>query len=158
LIVIADTSALNYLLRFQRFDLFEVLYGRIVVPVAVREEMLAAGAPAEVRAWAANFPPWVDVLAPKRIDITLPEKLGSGEREAISLAIDLCADLLLMDDQAARIAAEARGLVVAGTLSLLVQASRLGMLDFAAAVEELKALGFRVSASVEAAMVRLSKL
>ena len=77
-----------------------------------------------------------------------------GEREAISLALEIFADVVLMDDQSGRIAAEDRGLFVSGTLSVLLQAARLSLLDFEAAMIELKQLGFRVSLEVESVMRR----
>ena len=141
----------------KRAALLQTLYGRVVLPHAVRDEMLAAGAPEELREWAAQLPEWADVVSASRIDASLSDKLGDGEREAISLALEMSADVLLMDDQPGRIAAEERGLFVSGTLSVLLQASRRGLLNFETALEQLKELGFRMSDSVEARMRRLSK-
>jgi predicted nucleic acid-binding protein len=156
-IVVADTSSLNYLVRMKRAEILRALYGRVVIPHAVRNEMLATGAPQDVCAWAAELPAWVDLISALRIDPTLPERLGEGEREAISVAMEMSADVLLMDDQPGRFAAEARGLFVSGTLSVLLQASRLGLVDFEAAIFDLKALGFRMSDSIEAAMRQLAQ-
>jgi predicted nucleic acid-binding protein len=156
-IVIADTSSLNYLVRMHQAEVLRTLYGRVVVPHAVRDEMLANGAPHEVCAWAAQLPDWVDLVSALHLDFTLPERLGAGEREAISLALEMSADVVLMDDQPGRLAAEERGLFVSGTLSVLLQAARLNMLDFELAMVELKALGFRMSDAIEATMRRLSK-
>jgi predicted nucleic acid-binding protein len=92
------------------------------------------------------------------VDPSLPEQLGAGEREAISVALEISADVVLMDDQPARLAAEERGLSVSGTLSVLLQASRLDLLDFEVALAQLKDMGFRISAAVEAMMRRLATL
>jgi predicted nucleic acid-binding protein len=156
-IVVADTTPLNYLILMRETGLLKVLYNRVLVPAAVLAEMLAAGAPLEVRTWASQPPGWVDVVSPVQIDSTLPVQLGSGEREAISLALERHADVVLMDDQPARLVAEERGLFVSGTLSVVLQASRLGLLDFEAAIALLKALGFRVSAEVETRMRTLAQ-
>jgi predicted nucleic acid-binding protein len=156
-IVVADTSSLNYLVRMNRAEVLRTLYGRVVMPHAVRDEMLANGAPVDVCSWAAELPDWVDLVSALRIDSTLSEQLGEGEREAISVALELSADVLLMDDQPGRLAAEERGLSVSGTLSVLLQASRLGLLDFELAMRELKVLGFRMSDAVEKTMRQLSK-
>ena len=157
MIVVADTSSLNYLLLMERIELLQSLYGEVILPHAVREEMSASGASAVVRSWAAHLPGWVNVMSVVHIDQTLPERLGAGEREAISLALELSADVVLMDDQPGRNAAEDRGLFVSGTLSVLLQASRLSLVDFEAALVELKRLGFRMSEAVESTMRRLSK-
>jgi predicted nucleic acid-binding protein len=156
-IVVADTSSLNYLVRMNQAELLQLLYGRVVLPHAVRDEMLANGAPNEVCAWAAQLPDWIDLVSALHIDATLSERLGAGEREAISLALEMSADVVLMDDHPGRLAAEERGLFASGTLSVLLQASRLGLLDFEMAMLELKALGFRMSTAIEATMRRLSK-
>ena len=157
MIVVADTSSLNYLLRMGRIELLQTLYGEVILPHAVREEMSALGASPVVRSWAARLPVWVNVMSVSRIDQTLPRKLGAGEREAISLALEIAADVVLMDDQPGRVAAEDRGLFVSGTLSVLLQASRLSLIDFELALVQLKRLGFRMSEAVESTMRKLSK-
>jgi len=156
-IVVADTSSLNYLLRMGRVELLQTLYQEVIFPHAVRDEMLAVGAPLVVRTWAAQLPDWVNVMSVGRMDPSLPRRLGPGEREAISLALEISADVVLMDDQPARIAAENRGLLVSGTLSVLLQASRRSLIDFELAIAELKGLGFRISEAVETKMRGLSK-
>ncbi|MEO7029937.1 MAG: hypothetical protein ABI147_11105 [Acidobacteriaceae bacterium] len=156
MIVVADTSAFNYLVQMGRAEILHTLYGRVVIPHAVHDELLALGAPRAVSAWATDLPHWVDVVSAMRIDFTLSELLGAGEREAISLAIEISANLVLMDDQPGRIAAEERGLIVSGTLFVLLQASRRRLLDFESAIAELKSLGFRMSEAIEATMRKRS--
>ncbi len=85
----ADTTALNYLVLLKQCQILQALYGRVVVPTAVLGEMLAGGAPKEVRDWASRPPDWVDVIQATELDATLPGRLGAGEREAISLAIEM---------------------------------------------------------------------
>lgn len=70
-------------------------------------------------------------------------ELGAGERAAITLAVELHADLLLMDDRRGVIAALERGLNVAGTMGLLARAAKHGILDLAEAFEKLKRTNFR---------------
>ncbi len=156
MIVVADTSALNYLIRMKRAEILPALYGRVVIPHAVRDEMLADRAPVEVRSWAAELPSWIDLVSAIHFDPTLPEQLGAGEREAISVALEMKAEVVLMDDQPARLAAEQRGLFVSGTLSVVLQASRLGLMNFEPALMELKNLGFRMSDAVITAMRQLA--
>ena len=58
----------------------------------------------------------------------LPVDLGPGEREAIALALETAADLVVLDDQAGRRLARARGLQVTGTVGVLVEARARGLL------------------------------
>lgn len=151
MIVVADTSPLNYLIRLGQANILQQLYGRVLVPRAVLEEMQHPGAPDEVRAWANAVPSWLEAIKPRQIDPTLRLELGAGEREAISLAIEVNADVLLIDEQAGRQEAEARHIEVAGTLAVLLQAALRGHLAFPESLEEIRAFGFRVSPSLAAA-------
>lgn len=54
--------------------------------------------------------------------------LGSGEREAIALAIETRADLVVLDDQKGRRVARERGLSVTGTIGVLVEARERGVI------------------------------
>ena len=78
--------------------------------------------------------------------------LDSGEREAIQLALPIRADLLLVDDGDARPIATRLGVAIAGTLRLLVQAKRLGLVELVPPLfTELRTkLDFRISRTVEA--------
>jgi predicted nucleic acid-binding protein len=75
-------------------------------------------------------------------------RLDLGESEAIALATEVHADLVLIDEQAGRQEAVRRGLRVAGTLSVLDEAAQAGLADFEQAVEELQKTSFRVSQAV----------
>jgi predicted nucleic acid-binding protein len=87
--------------------------------------------PLSVRNWIADPPSWVDVRrAPG--DRPLAESLkalDTGEAAAIALAIELRADLLLMDDREGMVAARREGLAVAGTLGALGLAAERGLIN-----------------------------
>lgn len=103
-------------------------------------------APKAVREWADNTPKWVEVLSPKSsVFLAL---LDLGESEAIALATEVHAEVLLMDDQAGRQEALRRGLKVAGTLSVLDEADHAGLVVFDKAIAELQKTSFRVSQAV----------
>lgn len=156
MIVVADTSPLNYLVRLGREAILREIYGSVVVPPAVLAELHHTGAPDVVRKWASNLPDWVLVSTDFDIDASLPPVLGQGEREAISLAMKLSAAFVLLDDGAGRKAAKRRSLVPAGTLAVLVEAAERGFLDLTKTVSELKALGFRISEELEERVVRIA--
>ncbi|MBB5064383.1 DUF3368 domain-containing protein [Granulicella mallensis] len=145
MIVVADTSPLNYLVQMGKEVLLHEIYGSVIVPPAVVSELRHAGAPDVVRNWAFCLPDWVTIDSIFNMDKTLPVVLGQGEREAISLAIKLSATFVLLDDGAGRKAAKHRSLIPAGTLAVLIQASERGLLHLPSAIAELRGLGFRVS-------------
>jgi predicted nucleic acid-binding protein len=153
MIVVADTSPLNYLILLGKAQVLPELYGHIVVPIAVITELRHSEAPDLVHSWAINPPAWLEIVRPRKIDSTLVPELGAGEREAISVALELGADLLLIDERIGRQAAEARSLQVAGTLAVLLRAGVLGLLDFPVALKELRSLGFRISREIEGKML-----
>ena len=70
-------------------------------------------------------------------------ELGAGETAAITLAVELHADLLLMDDRRGVTAALQRGLTVTGTMGLLARAAKRSILDLATAFDRLKQTNFR---------------
>ncbi len=89
----------------------------------------------------------------QQLDETLAAELGAGEREAISLALELHADVLLIDERAGRREAEARHIAVAGTLAVLLQSSLRGYFDLPEAIKQLRQFGFRASRPVEELML-----
>jgi len=149
MIVVADTSPLNYLIQIDCDVLLPEIYGHIVVPSGVMQELSHAGAPAAVRVWLT--PAWIDV----RMTVSAPDTyltfLGLGERQAIQLAQEQHADLLLMDERKGRLDAKRRGLLTTGTLGVLLTAGELGLIDAGLAYRQLLAeTTFRTSAALEA--------
>lgn len=153
MIVVADTSPLNYLILLGNIDILKEIYGRVVIPGAVLNEMQHPEAPPAVRALASAPPAWLEVRRVQQMDRSLNAGLGAGECEAICLAMEVAADVLLIDERAGRQEAEARHIPVAGTLAVLLQASLRGYFDFPEALQTLRRYGFRVSQAIEAAML-----
>ena len=77
-----------------------------------------------------------------------PAKWVRGESEAIALATEVHAEVVLIDEQAGRQEAVRRGLKVAGTLSVLDEADRAGLVVFDDAISQLHKTTFRVSQAV----------
>jgi predicted nucleic acid-binding protein len=125
-LVVADTGPLNYLVLIGDIELLPKLFGRVLAPEAVCDELADRDAPAAVRAWAAQRPAWLEVRPNPdfRPDDAPTATLDRGERSAIALALALNADLVLMDDQEGVAAARRTGLVVIGTLGVLDLAAR----------------------------------
>lgn len=153
MIVVADTSPLNYLIRLGHPEVLRDIYGRVLVPRAVLIELRHPEAPPEVSAWAAAPPAWLEARQVRQLDSTLSAELGTGEREAISLALEVHADVLLIDERAGRREAEARHIEVAGTMAVLLQASLRGHFDLPQAMKQLRQFGFRASRPIEELML-----
>ncbi len=146
MIVVSNTTPLNYLVLIKRIEVLHVLYDQVIVPSAVIDELTAAGTPQSVIDWTQNRPNWIIVkqVAESQFD----SRIVRGEAEAIVLANELHADLVLLDDRRARQIAESRGLFVVGTLGVMVEAARRGLIDFRAVLAELRETNFRFSQAV----------
>jgi predicted nucleic acid-binding protein len=146
--VVADTSVFNYLILLDQLALLPILYGRIITPpVVLAVELPHPRSPASVRAWAQHLPAvpeWLELRAPARTpepDLLL---LEAGERDAILVAQELQADLVLMDDKDGRKAAELRALTVYGTVGVLVRAAELGLIALQEMFTRLLTTSFRI--------------
>jgi predicted nucleic acid-binding protein len=153
-IVVADTSPLNYLILIAEVDVLAPLYTSVVVPHSVAAELSEFRTPALVRTWIAQPPAWLAIAPDPPPDETLTA-LDPGERAAIALAVSLHASRLLIDDADGRAEAERRSLQVTGTLGVLAAAHQRGMLDFDKAVERLSSTSFYVSPRLLATARRL---
>jgi predicted nucleic acid-binding protein len=106
MIAVSDTSPLNYLALIGEIELLPRIFTRVLIPPAVISELNHARTPPVVVAWAANLPSWVDVLSPYQ---AIEEAaLGRGEAEAIAVALQVCADVTLIDERKASVAARNR--------------------------------------------------
>ena len=148
MIVIADTTPLNYLILIDRVRILPQLYGRVLIPRAVWQEFQRPETPEAVRAWLSQQPAWLEIRQVQGSPTPALGHLGAGEREAIALAEELHADRLILDDQAARRVATRRKLTVIGTLGVLVEAAERGLVDFMDAIARLQQTTFYVSPEV----------
>lgn len=142
--VVSDTSPINYLVLIDSIHILPSLFERVVVPQAVRDELLAAGAPDKVKNWIANPPVWFEVQQAGVVDSSL-NRLGEGEREAITLAQSLGASLILIDEIEGRRVALQRGLKVAGTIGFLELAATRDLINSTETVKRLRQTNFRIS-------------
>lgn len=101
-----------------------------------------------VRAWLSSPPEWLEVRLPhRRAEAVLPW-LGAGERDAIVLAQEVQATLLLMDDLEGREEAKRRAFSVMGTLRVLELAAERGLLDLPTALAKLQTTSFYAPAAI----------
>jgi uncharacterized protein len=131
-IVVSDTSPVLNLARIGRLNLLPLLYRQVFIPSGVYQELMRSknDLPPAIDLAAQ---PWLTVAAAKdqtRV-LELREYLDNGEAEAIVLAVELRADLLLMDERRGRRAARTAGLAITGLLGVVATAKRLGLIDSA---------------------------
>jgi predicted nucleic acid-binding protein len=144
-IVVSNTSPVCYLTLIGCLDLLRDLFGGVRIPPAVHEELNDPGAPVKVREVAAALPPWLAVQPLRGEPEEALVALDRGEREAIALAEELNADLVLLDDAEARQMAADRGLSVMGLVGVLAAGATRGLVDVTQAVAGLQRTTFRAS-------------
>lgn len=145
MLIISDTSPLTNLIRINELDLLKLLYTEVVIPEKVQDELLNY----ENQKDEIDKRDWIIVKKVSNSDEVkkLEVELDTEEAEAIVLAKELEADLIIIDERKGRKIAEENGLKIIGLLGVLIQAKRMGY------VKELKSLlnelidnvGFRVS-------------
>lgn len=128
MIVVSDTSPITNLAAIAQLDLLQKLYTRIIIPVAVYNEMVNIGKLVPGSTEVQTLP-WIQTQAvvDQQQVITIQESeenIDLGEAEAIALALELRADLLLMDERRGRLVATSYSLQVTGLLGVLVQAKQ----------------------------------
>lgn len=152
MIVVSDTSPINYLLLINQIDLLPRLFDQIIIPEAVEAEMRDPDVPPILQQWIADPPSWLTIQAVSAIDETL-SSLDPGEQAAITLAQMLPADLLLIDERLGRQIASDRGLPIIGTLGILDDAATQGLIDLAQVIAQLQQTNFRVSRRIIQALL-----
>ena len=148
MIVISDTTPLNYLALIGQQELLARLFERVIIPQAVWTELQAGGTPEPVRSWIASAPEWLEVRQANLPADAALSMLDPGEQEAILLAQELQADLLLIDDKDGRLEATRRNIAVVGTLGILDKAAEKDWLDLPEALARLQQTSFRASAEL----------
>ena len=116
-IVVSDTSPLNYIVLIDLSLILPKLFERIVIPQAVRRDLLSAAAPDAIKQFMSTEPEWLET------------------HQA----------LVLLDERKGRIAARECGLAVSGTLRVLSLAAQRGLLNLPDAIKRLQRTSFRAS-------------
>lgn len=161
MIAISDQGPLHYLILIGCDHVLPQLYDRVIAPrVVIEKEMADPATPEPVRTWAANPPPWLEILEPKAVEDIPPLSgkgdRGAGEIAAIALAQELGTEdlVMLMDDKRARREAKARGLHPVWTLTVLDEAAEHGLIpDITQRLEHLEhRTPFRINRECKAAI------
>ena len=126
MIVVADTSPLNYLILIDEVGVLASLFGHVLLPTAVARELSHPNAPIKVQEWMSKVPAWAEVRSVTTTTNPMLMRLDPGERKAIQLALEAGVNTVLMDESEGRKLAESFHLEVRGTLGILERGARLG--------------------------------
>jgi len=127
MIIVSNATPLISLSKIDKISLLQELFGKVFIPNAVYDEVVVQG---QGRAgW--NLPGYIET---KRVTNTmasqfLQAQLDDGESEAIVLAKEMNADLLILDEKKARKIAKLNGITVIGTIGVLQKAKDEGILN-----------------------------
>lgn len=150
MIVVSDTSPLSGLAIVGHLSLLHTLYGQLVIPAAVADE-LKRGGQEEPRIAQILTLSWLEIQTSSNHrligELQTTYKLDRGEAEAISLALELRADTLLIDERLGRREATRLGISITGLLGVLLVAKRQSLVSTIRPIvdELIKEAGFRIS-------------
>ncbi|ASC71437.1 hypothetical protein XM38_023890 [Halomicronema hongdechloris C2206] len=160
MIVVSDTSPITNLAAIGQLDLLHQLYETVIIPVAVYNEMVSVN-PAVPGAVAVQSLSWIQAQTVANTQSVIDLQRGQndidlGEAEAIALALELKADLLLMDERRGRVLAENYGLSITGLLGVLLQAKGNGLIPSVKVMMDqlIERAKFRVSSQLYAAVLK----
>jgi predicted nucleic acid-binding protein len=126
--VVSNTTPIISLLKLNRLDLLRQLYKKIYIPLAVYKE-IEAGKAKEFYNDLSKFD-WINIVEIQdKQAVKYFLDLDSGEAEAIVLATELNADLIILDEKLGRFHAKHADLKVTGTIGILLKAKADGLIS-----------------------------
>ena len=150
MLVVSNTSPILNLAIIGQLALIRQQFGQVQIPLAVLAELkVLEDRPGSKEIQAAVDMGWIEVqeVSSQLSVLLLQQVLDQGESEAITLAVDLKADRILLDERDGRKIAKSLGLKVTGVLGILLRAKQEGDLSsFPDAINALiKTAGFRIA-------------
>ena len=130
MIVVSNSSVLIALSTIQKLDLLKENFKKVYIPEAVWNEVVVRGE-GEPGCQEVKNAGWIETKKIKNVNLVsaFDESLDKGEAEAITLALELSADLILLDEKDARLIAEKYKLKPLGTVGILVLAKKKNNID-----------------------------
>lgn len=127
-VVVSDASPIIAFFWLEQLHLLPTLFSQIYISPRVHHEILSQPYTIDTRPLYSIT--WLKVQAVQNhlAATLLQDQLDAGESEAIVLAHELSASLLLMDERRGRRQAIQAGLTVMGTLGILLRARQMGLL------------------------------
>jgi predicted nucleic acid-binding protein len=149
--VVSNASPLIHLAKIGQLNLLHEFFGEIAIPRAVYEECITEGEEREEITTIKNAD-WLHShnVADKNLVTVLQSELDHGESEAIALALETSADLILLDDAEAREKARLYHLKITGTLGILLRAKKEAKLQsFSDIIKQLLETGFWIDGALK---------
>ena len=152
MIVVSDTSVISALLSIDKLELLSQLYGKVIIPQVVWDEL------ERLRAFGYDLSPlentqWLEIIDPKdkELETRLNEVLDKGESAAIALSKEVNPNFLAIDEKKGREIAQSMGIPIIGVIGILIVAKKQAI------VKEVKPLldsliseaGFRISRKLD---------
>ncbi len=148
MIVVSDSGPLIALAKIRKLNVLRELFGEIIIPKAVWIEVVerGKGKPGSDEVKNANWIKIIEVKDELSVEI-LRKEIEVGEAEAIILAKEINADLIILDEKIPRIIAKSLGLTVVGSLAILFIAKKRSIIeeDLELLINELRTKGVRFS-------------
>lgn len=148
--VIVNSTPLIVLSGAGKLDLLKKLYREVIIPEAVYREVTAKKDSACMQVIGESDWIRIEKIHDQSEKKMYKAKLHDGEVEVMILAQEKQADLVVIDDNAAKKTAKYLGLMVTGTIGVLIKAKKLGHLDAVRPVlDEIKENGFYIGTALE---------
>ena len=144
MIVISDTTPLRYLIEIEQVHILETLFGKIIIPKKVAEELQHPKTPHQVKSWMQALPDWLEVRKADLTFFTPQKKIDDGEREAFALALELNADAVLLDDKYALTEAKRLNLQTIALFTLFEIAAARNLINLPQTIEAIRRTNFRL--------------
>ncbi len=160
MIVVSDTSPLTNLAAIGQFNLLHSLFGEVYIARQVHDELTALG-----HRWPGadevDQADWVHICEVTNIALfqALQRDLDAGEAASIAIALELKANLILLDEMDGRRAAQRLGLEIVGTLGVLLSAKSRSLIpQLQPLIDALRRdAGFYISDTLYDEIMRLAK-
>jgi len=156
--LVVDTSTLQYLHQLGLLHILSHLGDRVVVPLAVVAE-LKVGLKQGIDLPRVSEMAWVHVSSPVPDDqpLSFVAELGAGEIAVLQVAHQRPDSVAILDDRLARRIARLWNVKFTGTLGLLCDAKRAGLIsEVRPLLDQLVVLGFRLAPAACQAVLRLA--
>ncbi len=146
MIVVSDTSPINYLVQLGIIDILPELFETVFIPMEVVRELTSKRTPLPVREWIDSPPDWLEIR--QNTLLVISPQADPGETAAIALAMELHSDYIAIDDLEGREIARAQNLQIIGTVGIIERAHQAGLLDLKTSLDELLKTNFRISETI----------
>ena len=144
-IVVSDSTAIIHLSKINALQLLRAIYGEILIPQAVYDELTRKGKTQPGALQVMNST-WIKVVQVKNQNVAakLRAHLDLGESEAIALENN--ADVLIIDEAAGRAIAKKLVNKIIGMVGILLEAKKIGVIkEIKPYLINLIATGFRMN-------------